>query len=103
MGEWIGELEDQGILKESRPWSPWFANTSSTSPAGYVTEYAVNGSVQTLSFATIRLAGHMVPQFQPEAALAMISRWLAQRPLMSITPREVPDDFNSLDYTTLFM
>lgn len=74
--EWVGGLEDQGVLRESKAWSPWFTESSQAAPAGYLTEYAVEGSTQTFSFATVRLAGHMVPQFQPEAGFDLMSRWI---------------------------
>jgi len=73
--EWIGDLESQGILHEKAAWSPWFTSNKA-SPAGYVTKYSVPGSQQEFSFATVRLAGHMVPQFFPEAALTLISTFL---------------------------
>jgi len=56
------------------PWRPW------TSAA-----QQVNGYVQTYSnsftFATVKGAGHMVPQYQPSAAYDMFSRWVANKPL----------------------
>merc|ERR1712187_51414 len=74
--EWIGDLEAQGILKESKPWTPWFTKSVSRTPAGYVTKYTVAGSDQEFKFVTIRLAGHMVPTFQPEAAFDMFDTFL---------------------------
>jgi len=75
--EWIGGLEDQQLLKEEKSWTPWFAAGNKASPAGYITKYSVAGSDKDFAFATIRLAGHMVPQYQPDAALTMISSFLA--------------------------
>jgi len=75
--EWIGELESQGVLKEEKPWTPWFTSNNSGTPAGYVTKYSVPGSDQVFEFRTIRLAGHMVPSFRPEAAFDMFSRFVA--------------------------
>lgn len=74
--EWIGMLESQGVLKKSRPWTPWFTRKKTAAPAGYRTEYTVNGSDKDFAFMTIRLAGHMVPQYQPEAALVMLTTFL---------------------------
>ena len=53
---------------------------SQKAPAGYVTTYSVPGKTfpskgPDAAFLTIRLAGHMVPTFQPEAALAFIARY----------------------------
>lgn len=74
--EWISDLESTGALTESQPWRPWFTRDTRT-PAGYLTKYSVPGSSQTFEFQTIRLAGHMVPEYQPEAAFTMISRFLS--------------------------
>lgn len=73
--EWIGMLEEQGILKQSKAWTPWYTSNRRT-PAGYLTKYSVKGSDKDFSFRTIRLAGHMVPQFQPEAALVMLTEFI---------------------------
>lgn len=76
--EWISDLENQGIIKETKPWTPWFAGNVKRTPAGYVTKYSVTGSHQDFKFVTIRLAGHMVPTFQPEAAFEMFSTFLEE-------------------------
>ena len=65
--ELVTNLETSGSLVEK-------------APAGYVTTYDVPGKTfpskgPDAAFLTIRLAGHMVPTFQPEAALAFISRY----------------------------
>lgn len=74
--EWINGLEDKKLLKEKKSWSPWFSSTNQASPAGYITKYSVPGSDKDFAFATVRLAGHMVPQFMPDAALTMFSTFL---------------------------
>jgi len=73
--EWVGKLEDEGILDEQVPWTPWFV-TDGAAPAGYITRYSAGGSKTDFSFATVRLAGHMVPQFQPEAGLQLLTDFL---------------------------
>jgi len=73
--EWIDELESRGVLKEKEPWAPWFT-ANKAAPAGYVTKYTVPGSDQPFSFVTVRLAGHMVPTFMPEAALALFTTFV---------------------------
>ncbi|PON49560.1 Serine carboxypeptidase-like [Trema orientale] len=49
------------------PWRPWYYNNL---VGGYVVEY------EGLTLTTIRGAGHLVPSYQPERALAMISSFL---------------------------
>ena len=74
--EWIDMLEEKGVISESEAWKPWFVKKNEGKPpAGYVTKYDVAGSEKDFHFVTIRLAGHMVPTFQPEAALAFIARF----------------------------
>ncbi|KAF9622669.1 hypothetical protein IFM89_032590 [Coptis chinensis] len=48
-------------------WRPWYTNEE---VGGYVVEY------KGLIFATVRGAGHLVPSYQPERALTMISSFL---------------------------
>ena len=78
--EWIGDLQTGGIISEREPWRPWFTAATPSMPAGYVTTYNVTGGAQPLTFLTIRLAGHMVPMFQPEPALTFFERFLAAKP-----------------------
>ena len=49
-------------------WHPW--NISDQQVGGWVTEY------EGLTFATVKGAGHMVPQYRPESAFAMFTRFL---------------------------
>ena len=47
-----------------------------------MTTYTVAGAPSVdFSFVTIRLAGHMVPTFQPAASLAFFTRFLAAEPM----------------------
>merc|ERR1712118_594832 len=73
---WIDSLEEKGVLTETAPWTPWFTS-SKTAPSGYITRYQAPGAAVDFSFVTIRLAGHMVPQFQPEASLVMLQNFLS--------------------------
>jgi serine carboxypeptidase-like clade 1 len=54
---------------ETDAWQPWTINDQ---VAGYVTYYE-----KQFTFLTVKGAGHMVPEYQPEAALNMIQRYLA--------------------------
>jgi len=55
-------------------WRPWIVNNQ---VAGYVTVYDNND----FTFATIKGAGHMVPQFKPPEAFALFQRFLNNEPL----------------------
>ena len=80
--EWITGLETAGDLAEKDSWRPWYLGEKSSAPAGYVTTYTVpKAPEKDFSFVTIRLAGHMVPTFQPAASSAFLQRWLAGEPM----------------------
>lgn len=55
---------------EREAWRPWTID-GKQQMGGYVTRYATN-----FDFLTIRGSGHMVPEFKPQAALAMITAYL---------------------------
>ena len=56
-------------LRERTPWGPWLTDEGQV--AGYTVRYH-----EGLVFATIKGAGHMVPETHPAEALAMFSRFL---------------------------
>lgn len=78
--EWTTSMAAQGHVTEKKAWHPWYATKSGRSegypPAGYATEYTSSAGLD-FSFVTIRLAGHMVPAFQPAPAFSFFSRFLA--------------------------
>jgi carboxypeptidase C (cathepsin A) len=76
--EWITDLEDQGVFEQKDAWRPWFSDAVKDAPAGSKTTYSVVGTDMVLQFLTIRLAGHMVPLFTPEAALSFFKNFLAE-------------------------
>ena len=82
--EWIDSLEGNGVLSEKEAWRPWYtesADGGTHAPSGYVTTYAVDGAPDLdFAFLTIRLAGHMVPTFQPKRALTFFERFLTGKP-----------------------
>jgi len=77
--EWTTGLAADGVVTETQAWRPWYA-TGSGIPAGYVTSYSVANSTQDFAFLTIRLAGHMVPTFRPDAAFSFFSKYLSGEP-----------------------
>eukprot|EP00928_Gymnodinium_smaydae_P033236 TRINITY_DN23859_c0_g1_i1.p1 TRINITY_DN23859_c0_g1~~TRINITY_DN23859_c0_g1_i1.p1 ORF type:complete len:501 (-),score=47.02 TRINITY_DN23859_c0_g1_i1:184-1686(-) len=79
--EWIEDFENRNLLSEKKAWTPWYTSNR-VAPAGYVTEYDVIASSQDFSFVTIRLAGHMVPQYQPEAAFTLFSSFVTGKSLL---------------------
>jgi len=57
------------------PWTVWtFGNRGNIHTGGYIKSYA---APHTFTFLTVRDSGHMVPEYQPEAALTMFSNYLA--------------------------
>jgi len=82
--EWINALESTGAIVESHAWRPWYAEQGSRAPAGSVTSYTVTNHFTDIEidfhFLTIRLAGHMVPTYQPGASSYFIQRFLASEP-----------------------
>ncbi|KAI9193810.1 hypothetical protein LWI28_000366 [Acer negundo] len=54
-------------LQIKTPWYPWYTNNE---VGGYAVEY------KGVTFVTVRGAGHLVPSYQPERALHMISSFL---------------------------
>jgi serine carboxypeptidase-like clade 1 len=61
---WLGRQ-----LGVERPWAPW--HTGDRQVAGYAVHY------RGLVYATVRGAGHMVPESKPAEALHLFARFLA--------------------------
>lgn len=79
--EFIDAMTSKGQLKVNKAWHPWYADGAQAHvPAGYATTYTVPNSKMDFSFVTIRLAGHMVPTFQPNPSLSFISTFFAGTP-----------------------
>lgn len=67
-----GENFTRGIgLAEKEGWRPWTID-GQLRMGGFVTRYEGD-----LDYLTIRGAGHMVPQYKPQAALAFLHAWMA--------------------------
>jgi len=61
------------VLGVKEEWRPWLVDKQ---VAGYVTSYNSD-----FTFATVKGAGHMVPEFQPAAGKALAQRFIAGQPL----------------------
>jgi len=59
-------------------WRPWLLDEQ---VAGYVREFQPAAAGGRFTFATVKRAGHEVPMYQPERALAMVERFVAGAPL----------------------
>jgi len=69
---------NSGFTPQGDEWRPWSFDDAlgSQGVAGFVTDYK-----EGISFATVKGAGHMVPQFKPIPALVMFQRFLAGQKL----------------------
>jgi carboxypeptidase C (cathepsin A) len=75
---WIGNYEwvRSMNIPETNAWAPWMVNYESRSwTGGFVVDYGTN-----FSFLTIKHAGHMVPQYEPEAAITFFSNFIQNKP-----------------------
>ncbi|XP_028784232.1 serine carboxypeptidase-like 12 [Neltuma alba] len=66
---WIRSLNYSNV----HDWRPWHVNGQ---VAGYTRTYS-----NRMTFATVKGAGHTVPEFKPEESLAMFKRWIANENL----------------------
>jgi len=71
---WVRDL----AYPVNTPWRPWtYGPSSNIQVGGYTMSYQ---AANVLTFLTVRNSGHMVPQYQPVAALTMFTRYLAGGP-----------------------
>ena len=79
--DWISSLAAAQGYDNAMPWRPWLIHRGggATAVAGYVTSYATH-TAHNLTFLTIKNSGHMVPQYQPDRALAFFTAWLEGKP-----------------------
>ncbi|KAK4270270.1 hypothetical protein QN277_023325 [Acacia crassicarpa] len=66
---WIRDL-NYSIVDD---WRPWLANGQ---VAGYTRRYS-----NQMTFATVKGAGHMAPEYKPEECFEMFIRWISKKPL----------------------
>ncbi|KAK1413485.1 hypothetical protein QVD17_35259 [Tagetes erecta] len=67
---WIASLD----LDVEVPWKPFYVNDQ---VGGYETKYTLNN--YSLAYATVKGAGHVVPQNKPTQALALVQKWLSSQ------------------------
>ncbi|XP_065188842.1 uncharacterized protein LOC135819544 [Sycon ciliatum] len=67
--QWTEQMVEKWGLSTVSKWQPWL--TDDAQVGGYLTKYS-----KDFSFITVRGAGHMVPQFKPQAAFEMFQRFL---------------------------
>ncbi|KAK1359064.1 hypothetical protein POM88_043538 [Heracleum sosnowskyi] len=70
--QWIRDLH----LNVDSTWAPWFVKQQ---VAGYTETFSHDD--YTLTFATVKGAGHAAQEFKPEECLAMVNRWFDHNPL----------------------
>ncbi|KAL2491275.1 Serine carboxypeptidase-like 17 [Abeliophyllum distichum] len=70
--QWIRDLN----LTVEEDWRPWIFNGQ---VAGYTKKYKNNEF--DLTFATVKGAGHLPPEYNPKECFAMVDRWLSLYPL----------------------
>ncbi|KAL1812057.1 hypothetical protein ACET3Z_022122 [Daucus carota] len=73
--QWIHNLN----LDVDSTWAPWFVKQQ---VAGYTESFSHDNF--TLTFATVKGAGHAAQEFKPEECLAMVNRWFDHKPLYSV-------------------
>lgn len=66
---WINQLNQKVV----EPWTVWLDEDGQA--GGFVTVY------EQFTFSTVRNAGHMVPQYQPQRAWVMFSNFLEKQRL----------------------
>ena len=68
-------------FKELQAWRPW-TRDGEMKMGGYATRYA-----NDFDFVTIRGAGHMVPEYKPEAALVMMRSFISKEDYPRYRPK----------------
>lgn len=74
--EWTSEFGNSNAGGVAEAWRPWLVDSQ---VQGYITTYKGKGN-GSFRFVTVNAAGHMVPQFQPERAFHMFTRFLGMQP-----------------------
>lgn len=91
LNSFVGQNWTAGLgLHEKESWRPW-TRDGKIKMGGYVTRYEGN-----FDYLTIRGAGHMVPEYKPEAAFVFLQSFLNDEDY----PRYVPKDFSDREQQT---
>lgn len=70
-------------------WVPWLLSKDGNDQTlGFVTRYITGGP--GMQFVTVKGAGHMVPQWKPEAAFTMLDRFLNNKDMRTGQPQQSP-------------
>ena len=69
---WTSWLAKSKGWTPARDWEPWLLDDQ---VAGYVTKYEGPGA-NAFTFATVKGAGHMVPQYKPKQGLALFKAFV---------------------------
>ena len=71
---WLDRMDEYGwSVDEDNEWVPWEYDQQL---AGYSTTYLTQNGDVALYFYTVRTAGHMVPQTQPDRGLGILRKFL---------------------------
>jgi len=72
---WTRHVAMDEQIRETVPWRPWMVSAAGREwTGGFVTQWGAN-----FTYITIKHAGHMVPAFEPEAAITFYSAFLKHR------------------------
>eukprot|EP00038_Savillea_parva_P014711 m.11877 g.11877 ORF g.11877 m.11877 type:complete len:106 (-) comp2885_c0_seq2:198-515(-) len=69
---WTSYLAEHRGWTQSKSWQSWSVDGMT---GGYVTQYTGPGA-NNFSFATVKGAGHMVPQYKPKQGLALFEAFV---------------------------
>ena len=83
---WVDDVvKNTNGVGEREPWpeiGPGWTNWNvDANVAGYFSTWNVTGSDHTFTFATVKGAGHMVPEVKPKSALSLFYRFLHDLPM----------------------
>ena len=83
---WVDDVvQNKDGVGDRSPWpeigAGWSAWNADSNVAGYFSSWNVTGSDHTFTFATVKDAGHMVPETQPRAAASLFYRFIHDLPM----------------------